>query len=338
MQFRHTAIAMAAAAVTGSAFAVNLPGPVVDAQWLVKNRADVQVVDVRSDTKSFTTQAVIETDKKSGKKVVTEVGGHVADAVLVPFGPIRSERVINGQKVSYLLPAKADFEKLMQSAGLRSDRPIVIVTKGMDPSEVDEGLRLFWQLKYFGEDRVAVLDGGMAAWLSDGHEAAVTAAPTAVGDWKATAERKELLATPDEVAAAGSDVQLIDARGAAQFYGFGKRDYVFGFGHIKGAKLLPPEVLFRKDGAAVKFYSPDAYRSILGISGVKADQPAISYCNSGHLAAGPWFIEHELVGNKQARLFDGSMHLWTLQKRPLETAVVTPMPATCAAGAETPGC
>jgi thiosulfate/3-mercaptopyruvate sulfurtransferase len=74
------------------------------------------------------------------------------------------------------------------------------------------------------------------------------------------------------------------------------------------------------------------------MSGILIDQPAVSYCNSGHLAAGPWFIEYELIGNKKTSLYDGSMHLWTLQKRPVEGVTLTPMPATCAAGTTAPGC
>jgi thiosulfate/3-mercaptopyruvate sulfurtransferase len=337
MQFRLTAFALTAAVLAGNTWAVELPGPVVDSQWLAKNLKEVQVVDIRSD-KSFTGQPAFETDQKSGKKVLSELGGHLANALAVSFGTIRADRVVNGQKVSYLVPEKADFEKLMQNAGLRANRPIVIVTKGMDAAEIDEGLRLFWQLKYFGEDRVAMLDGGLAAWVAEGRDVLSTAPAAEIGDWKAKAERKELLASPDEVASAGSDTQIIDARGAAQYYGLGKRDYVFSFGHIKGAKLLPAEVLFRKDGPAVKFFSPQTYRAIFALSGIATDQPAITYCNSGHLASGPWFIEHELIGNQHVQLFDGSMHIWTLQKRPVESIALAPLAPTCAPGAQTPGC
>jgi 3-mercaptopyruvate sulfurtransferase SseA len=35
------------------------------------------------------------------------------------------------------------------------------------------------------------------------------------------------------------------------------------------------------------------------------------YCNSGHLNSSTWFVMSELLGNKDARLFDGSMHEWT---------------------------
>lgn len=337
MEFRIAAIAMTTAALSGSTWAVDLPGPVVDTQWLAKNRAEVQVVDVRGD-KSFVDQPTFETDKKTGKKVLADVGGHLADAHAVSFKAIRAARQIDGQKVGYLVPEKADFEKLMQTSGLNADLPIVIVTKGSSASEVNEGLRLFWQLKYFGEDRVAILDGGMAAWIAEGRDVAVTPAATTAGNWKASAERKELVATPEQIAAADANLQLVDARGADQYYGLGKRDYVSAFGHIKGAKMLPAEVLFRKDGPAFKFFAPEAYRSIYSMSGISTEQPAVVYCNSGHLAAGPWFIEHELIGNKKTSLFDGSMHYWTLQKRPVESVTLAPLPATCAAGSATPGC
>ena len=58
-------------------------------------------------------------------------------------------------------------------------------------------------------------------------------------------------------------------------------------------------------------------QALLKASGVEPASPAIAYCNSGHLAAGPWFVMSEIVGNKSTRLYDGSLYLWTLDKRPL---------------------
>ena len=45
----------------------------------------------------------------------------------------------------------------------------------------------------------------------------------------------------------------------------------------------------------------------------------IAYCNTGHWAATDWFVLHELLGRKQARLYAGSMVEWTSNaSRPLE--------------------
>lgn len=329
----------ASLAAAGSAFAAALPAPVVDSTWLAKNLADVQVVDVRSNPKTFTSLPEFETDKKTGKKNLVEIGGHIAGSLLVPFGQIRAERVENGMKIGYMIPDKAAFERLMQTAGIAAGKPIVLVPVGQSPQDIDEALRLFWQLKYFGEDQVAVLNGGMAAWLAEGHEAVATPPQAPVGNWLAKAERKELVATSDDVASAAEHrVQLVDARPGAQYLGLAKQPYVATFGHIKGAHLVTPDLLFKADGPALKFYSPETYRSIYTASGLQPDSPAITYCNSGHLAAGPWFIQHEVLGNKQVQLFDGSMHKWTLEKRPVEGIAAATMAATCAAGTSASGC
>jgi thiosulfate/3-mercaptopyruvate sulfurtransferase len=44
----------------------------------------------------------------------------------------------------------------------------------------------------------------------------------------------------------------------------------------------------------------------------------ITYCNSGQFASTSWFVFHELMGNPNVRLYDGSMHQWALEKRPVE--------------------
>ncbi|MET0068268.1 MAG: rhodanese-like domain-containing protein [Candidatus Thiodiazotropha sp.] len=319
-------------------WAVDLPGPVVDTQWLARNQTDVQIIDIRSDTESFTTQPEVGIDEKTGDRQVSRIGGHIANSLAVDYPSVRSEKLVDGQTIKYLVPEATRFETLMQQAGVDSGKPMVIVSSGVNAKAVDEGLRLYWQLKYFGEDQVSVLDGGFAAWIADGHEVSVEPGLNRTGNWKARSLHPELAATPDEIAQRDASVQLIDARSTAQHYGFSKKDYVYAYGHIQDSKSVPPDVLYRQDGSAVKFYSPDAYRTILAISGVDINQPAIVYCNSGHMAAGPWFIEHELMGNSRTRLFDGSMHQWTVEKRPVVSVSMAPMPQTCSAGVQSPGC
>lgn len=318
-----TKILLAAAmlcAASLSAHAVDLPGPVVDTAWLAQHRNEVQVVDVRSDTESYTAQHKIETEKKSGKKVIAAVGGHIPDSLLVDFGTIRTEQSINGVKIKYMLPSKEQFERIVQAAGIQADKPIVLVPSGMDVSDVDEALRMFWQLKVYGEDRVAVLDGGMAAWLLEGREVATSAAPRKAGNWTARAERKELLATSDDVAQASANksAQLIDARALPQYYGLSKRDYVLALGHVPGAKAYTPDLLTRSKNGALYFYPAQVYRKLFAGSDIDASAPAIAYCNSGHLAAGAWFVMSEIIGNRASKLYDGSMHQWTLERRPVE--------------------
>lgn len=74
--------------------------------------------------------------------------------------------------------------------------------------------------------------------------------------------------------------------------------------------------------APARFLEKDKLAALARGLGIDPGKPVISYCNSGHLASGGWFIMHELFGNKNTRLYDGSMHEWTLEKRPVKAYVL----------------
>ena len=299
--------------------AITLPGRVVSADWLSNNLSDVQVIEVRTDLASYLRNPEFDTDKKTGKKFLVEVGGHIANSTLLDFKKVRVERLVDGKKIKFLIPEKADFEKLVQSLGINSDKPIVLVPIGQDMSDIDEALRTYWSFKVYGEDQVAVLDGGIAGWLSEGREFTTANSPKAAGNWAAKAERKELVASSDDVAAASKSgkPQLLDARQPAQYLGLAKRPDVLTFGHIAGSKELAPELLAKPSNGALYFWQKKTYDALLAANGLSNKGPTIAYCNTGHLAAGGWFVMSELVGNKSTKLYDGSLYLWTLEGRPL---------------------
>ncbi|MBP8307666.1 MAG: sulfurtransferase [Burkholderiaceae bacterium] len=301
-----------------------LPGPIVDTQWLAANLDKVQVVDVRSNVKSYVSEPEFETDAKTGKKTLGEVGGHIAGSRLIDMKTMRTERVLNGITVKYMVPARADFEKAVQAAGIEAGKPIVLVAVGSEVSDIDDALRVYWQFKVYGEDDIAVLDGGMAAWLIEGRPHRVDAALARTGTWLAKADRSDrYFAGSEDVAKAIGmrSASLVDARDVRQFHGLAKRDYVYSYGHLEGARLYPAELVMKQSSGALKFMSPATYRGLLKGQGIDPDAPAITYCNSGHLSSGPWFLMSELLGNAQVRLYDGSLHQWTLEKRPLVGAV-----------------
>lgn len=310
--------ASALVALSQWAAALQVPGPVVDGEWLAKNRSEVTVLDIRPNPKSFGATPQFETDKKSGKKVLVELGGHIADAVSVDPKTLRVERTIGGLKVKYMLPERADFEKMVRSWGVQSGRPIVIVAAGQDATDLNDAARLYWQFKVFGEDNIALINGGTSGWIGEGRE--VVSAPavkTVDGNWSGKPERMDLLASSEDVekAVANKSAQLVDARNASQYLGLSKRDYVFAYGHIAGAQNVSSDLLVTEGGDAARLLPVATYRDIFKASGVDPQAATITYCNSGHLASGAWFVLSELLGNKQTRLYDGSMHEWTLEKR-----------------------
>lgn len=328
---RGAALALTLGALAlGAEAATQVPGPLVDAEWLDQNREKVVILDVRKDTKSFSERpkrikaSPIALNSCGAKKDKGgDVAGHIPGATLVPWGPLRAERTVDGVKVIKLVPEKAAFEKLMREAGVDNDDAVVIVTKGESSKDLTFGTRLYWTLKYFGHDNLALLDGGMKRWLIEGRRATADAGKPKTGNFTAKAERRELLALDADVekAVEAKGEQLLDGRDPDYYLGLKQKDYVYAKGHITGAKNVPHPRLFDEGKNGLTFRDAQSLKVVMNAAGADPSQPTITYCDSGHLSTGHWFVLHELLGNKQARLYDGSMHQWTKNKSHAVTAM-----------------
>lgn len=296
------------------AYAVNLPGPLVETDWLAKNKGDVIILEIRKDVKSFTKKPVYKKDKKSGKKKLKKVAGHIPGSILVNYKKLRAKKKIDGRTVKKMIVSKAKFEKAMQKAGVNKDSAVVIVSKGQNNLDLTMATRLYWQMKYYGHDNMAILNGGMAQWIIDKRKVSSKKSKTKKGNWAATAERNEIFASSQDVEdAVKANTQLVDTRPISLYLGtWRKKSYVYANGHIPGAKPYPNELLTTKMPA--KFLTVSDSKSLFQQMGISPDKQAITYCNSGHLATGSWFVMSELMGNKNVKMYDGSMHQWTLEK------------------------
>ena len=298
------------------ASAAGLPGPLVTPQWLHEHLNEVTVVDIRDDMKTFTAEPKYETDKKTGKKTLVETGGHIAGAISVDFNKIRQERTVDGVKIKAQLPTAEYFTKVMDDFGLnKTDKPIVIVPTGESVDSMDMATRLYFQLRYFGEprDKLAILNGGVNAWLQAGFPVSTDKAANAKGNWTAGPEDKAILASLQQVKEGlqnGSD-QFIDARPTAQFLGIVKKPINKTAGHLPGAKSFPTDAIVKPVGAAHEFMSAEDYKKIFAEFNIQPNAPTVTYCNTGHLASGAWFVAHEIMGNKNSKLYTGSMIEWT---------------------------
>ena len=308
-RFSGTVIAVAILSWTSLVQAIQLPGPLITTDWLASHQADVVILDVRKNTKSFMADPEFKKNKKTGKRDLAEVGGHIPGATLVSYKQVRAKHKIDGQTVTRMLPAKADFEKLMQQSGVNQDSAIVIVSRGYDNDDLTMATRLYWTLKYYGHDNMGILDGGMAQWLTDGRKFAAGPGKPVSGNWRAGEERRGILAITDDVTAAmkAGSSRLVDTRLISQYLGTWKKSYVYNEGHIPGAKSFPNE-LMNPLGMPARFLPGDELRQLMQAMNIDMDADTITYCNSGHLASGGWFIMSELLGKKNVRLYDGSMH------------------------------
>lgn len=271
-------------------------GPLVDADWLATHLATVVVLDVREEARSF------------------EKEGHIPGARLVAWGEVRGEAREEGVLLKDMLPSRGDFERVMRRAGVGTDSRIVVTSRGLKPEEMFLATRLYWQIKYFGHDAVAVLNGGTGAWSAQGHRLGTGPYKAAKpGDWQSRSERRELLAQTQDVtkALAARSPVLADARNIEAYLGFQRNlARVSRPGHIPAAKHADARY-FILDAKPVLFRPVTELRQIVKGLGIDPAAPVIAYCDTGDWASGAWFVLHELLGNRSAALYDGSMHAWT---------------------------
>jgi thiosulfate/3-mercaptopyruvate sulfurtransferase len=223
-----------------------------------------------------------------------------------------------GERGRHPLPEASRFEAAARRAGIgRASRVVAY-----DESGEGGAARLWWLLRHFGHDDVAVLDGGLAAWRAAGGplqagvekpEEGDFAARPREGDTVSVAELEAVggreagdaeggreagdAAAVRETGAAGAGFRLLDARAPERFRGEVEPiDPVAG--HIPGAVNVP----FAEVAPGGRFLPAPRLRERLG------DEPFVAYCGSG-ITACTLILAGELAG-VEGRLYPGSWSEW----------------------------
>ncbi len=296
--------------VPAASAGLRLPGPLVDTAWLASQQgnAEIAIIDVRDDPANFDRQP---TDKEKADTKSIPLVGHIPGARLLDWKQVRETREIDGVKLDKMVLAPETFEKLMRQLGVGNDQPVVIVTNGKDSNSVTMGTRVYWMLKYYGHDNMALLNGGLKKWLAENRPVAFEKPAITPGSFVAGKPRAQLLATLADVekAVSGKSAQLVDGRTADYYVGQSMTSDVKGKGHLPGARMMAHKDLV--DEKTGTFLPKEELQALAKEAGLASDGEAIAYCNTGHLGSGPWFVMSELLGNGKVRLYDGSMHEWT---------------------------
>jgi thiosulfate/3-mercaptopyruvate sulfurtransferase len=265
-------------------------GPVVDVEWLTANLGEpgVVVVDCRYTL----------TDPEAGERGWLE--GHIPGAAFLSVsrdlaGELRDGGRDGGRAP---LPPAPDFEASARRAGIGEGSKVVAY------DEAGEGgaTRLWWLLRHFGHDSVAVVNGGLRAWTEAGGELRSGAEQAAPGDFVAR-EREGDTVSIDHVAE--GSLRLLDAREPERFRGETEvLDPVAG--HVPGARNVP----FHELAPGGRFPDTDELRERLG------EEPFVAYCGSG-ITATTLLLAAEVAG-VEGRLYPGSWSEWS--RRDLQVA------------------
>jgi thiosulfate/3-mercaptopyruvate sulfurtransferase len=276
-----------------------LPGTLVEPEWLAARLGEpgLSVVDIRGYVKTE--------DLGDGRQHAEYVGAadeyaeeHIPGSVFVdwtsditdPDHPVKAQ----------LAPAER-FAEAMSARGIGNESDVVVV----DHTGGHFATRLWWALKTFGHDRLAVLNGGFNRWKALGLPLNGEA-PSVVRKSFSVEDRPGLRIAAEELRERVGDPNylIVDARDGGQYSGAVRRGTRGG--HIPSAVNIPAKTLVNEDGT---WKSDLELRDILAAGGVQEGTPVAAYCNGGVTATAVLFAL-DRVGHDRWANYDGSWNEW----------------------------
>ena len=259
--------------------------PLVTPQWLQQNRdkETIRIIDLQP----------IEGYRRA----------HIEGSVNSQYSDWRHRKPLEGKA----LPDIAYLTRLLGGMGISAQTHVVLAPLGLNASEIAIATRIYWTFKILGHEKISILDGGLIAYsqLPNAH----------FSNEKVKIEPVDYVANPDltiapsvreVMAELNKDTLFIDYRSQPEYLGLvgGTRR-----GTIPGSKNLPFDLLVQP-GQGGRFLQKEKVLALYKSQGIDPTVPAIGFCNSGHRASLAWFVQSEILGNKDARLYDGSMAEW----------------------------
>ena len=273
--------------------------------------------------KANSTKAGVVTVDARGK--ADYLRGHIPGAVNTDYGKGGWRVAKDG--VPGLFPEDTTkLGALIGGLGIDNATHVVLVAPGNNSSDMGTATRMYWTFKALGHDNVSILNGGMKAYLAAQDKAGKPTNPLEKGAANVTAKtfnialRKDMIpSTADVKAAMEKGTVMVDNRTADQYMGVNRHGKSKASGTIPGAANLPQSWMTVIGGGVLR--SNDTIAKLYQAAGVPTSGEQISFCNTGHWASIGWFASSEILGNKDAKMYDASMTGWTAAKMPMEAKI-----------------
>jgi len=227
--------------------------------------------------------------------------GHIPGAVFLHCDRDLSGPV-SGRNGRHPLPDPARLAARLGELGIGPETQVVVY----DDAQGMIAGRLWWLLRWLGHDKVALLDGGLQAWLADGGALEADLPHPVPVAFKA--DVRDVMVTADYVQEfmATARMHLIDARSPDRFRGENETLDRVG-GHIPGAVNRFFRDNLREDG---RFKSADQLRAewLAVLDGQSVDR-VVHQCGSG-VSACHNLLAMEIAGLSGGKLYAGSWSEW----------------------------
>jgi thiosulfate/3-mercaptopyruvate sulfurtransferase len=292
-----------------------LPDSLVSTEWLQTHLGSegLMIVDIRGYVKS---SPVGDTGQQTAEYLAAideYLAGHIPGSVFVDW---TSDITDPNDEVRVQLAPPDRFREAMESRGIGDETDVVVV----DHAGGHFATRMWWALRYYGHERVAILDGGFNKWAAEDRPLTeVVPSPTPQTFTPRVSDPGKRATVHDiERATTSGGMLIVDARDAETFSGKVWRGARAG--HIPNAINLPSASLFKADGT---WKSVDELTELVVSAGIDPDVKTAAYCNGGVTATSVLFAL-DRTGNTNWTNYDGSWNEWSERADlPVETSEVT---------------
>ena len=212
------------------------------------------------------------------------------------------------------LPAQASFIETLRDWGVYPNSQVI----AYDAHGGMFAARLWWMLRWVGHANVAVLDGGLAAWLAEGGALSTEQPSRPRGSITLQASLAPTVSVADVLSNLSTQKHtVLDARAADRFRGENETIDPVG-GHIPGAVNRFFKDNLQADG---RFKDAEQLRAEW-LQKITRPEQSIMQCGSGVTACHN-LLALEIAGLSGAALYPGSWSEWCADlSRPVATGLV----------------
>ena len=269
----------------------------VTTEWLEKNLNKVKIFDASWHMPSTKRNAIKEYENK-----------HIPEAM---FWDV-DKHSDNDSPYPHMMSNSDYWTRMLWSFGIQNNDHIIVY----DNSDIYSSCRLWFSLKYFGHEKVSVLDGGMKKWLKENR-------PTdnkinqdlgkfsSIDKLNPTTkysvnEKSELIKNRLQIDEniKKQSFQTVDARSRDRFEGKAEEPRPgLKKGCIIGSKNIPfKECINPKTNT---FKSKNELSVIFTKNGIDISKPIVFTCGSG-MTATVLSLAYSIISGKNAAIYDGS--------------------------------
>ena len=273
----------------------------VSTKWLAKRleNAEVRVLDASWYLPGMNRNPIIEYEKR-----------HIPNARFFDIDDISDNR----SELPHMVPPIEKFMSKVRKLGVGDGHQVIVY----DGSGMFSAARVWWLFKMMGHKNIAVLNGGLPKWISDGFP--VNDKPPIIRDRHMMVDQiSSYVRDVTQVAAASKlgDHEIVDARSPGRFRGE-ENEPREGLrrGHIPNSKNVFFKSLLNEDQT---FKNNTELKRVFYSAGVDMTKPVITTCGSG-VSAAVLNLGLELIGKTDHSLYDGSWTEWGMSPAlPVET-------------------